>query len=184
MTEFGPNGTVIGQPDDDLYSATPKPKRVGHAIFFCGLFAVIAVAFVGFLFSAVLDRFDLFTNGNNIGFAGGMSIAAIMAAFNWFAFFISLPLAWIGMAIAMGGKPKRGIRDRKPYYQAGAKSGAICVGLVTGLFSLFASDANVFFGALLAGAGIGGVSGLACGWLFFQIVRPDRQTAAIDISVF
>lgn len=195
MVTFGENGRVdlTGQAKQRAYSQArnrPKIRRVAIATILCTLAASILVALLAgilaFVGAMVLRIVGLTPTsaGNSEGFLGGASIALMMAALNWFVFYIVLPVTLVVFSLSLGLFPSRGIGAPAVYYRWGAIWGAILVGGTTGFFG-FALSAAAGFGALLTGGTIGILAGLICARLFLIIVQPARQLdEAMTAEVF
>lgn len=195
MVTFGENGRVdlSGRAEQRAYSQArnrPKIRRVAIATILCTLAASILVALlagiVAFVGAMILRLVGLTPTaaGNSEGFLGGASIALMMAALNWFVFYIVLPVTLVVFSLSLGLFPSRGIAAPAVYYRWGAIWGAILVGGTTGFFG-FALSAAAGFGALLTGGTIGILAGLTCARLFLIIVQPARQLdEAMTAEVF
>lgn len=126
------------------------------------------------------NHYELF-GGNS--FVNGASGGALLAAYNFFLFFITVPAAWLALGLSIGRFPYRGIVARKPYVRWATIWGAILVGGTTGLFG-FLSGPLHGLGALFSGVLIGASAGAVCGLLFYAIVKPANQLSDVDVSVF
>ncbi|MEQ9316779.1 MAG: hypothetical protein RLN72_13075, partial [Henriciella sp.] len=117
------------------------------------------------------------------GMLAGAYMAVMIAGFNWFVFYIVVPITWILLAVSIGTFPRRGIRRHTPYYRWGAIWGAVLVGLPT---SVIGGGANgpAALGAFLTGTAIGAVAGFICAALFLAIVRPKAQLSDVQADVF
>lgn len=199
MTEFGPNGTVLGStptlPGSGAGYSVPakvKFKRIGLASFLCGLAACILVALIGgillFLVFQTAGTFN--ANLDSVLFQGGVlqgvGFATLMAAFNWYFAYFTIPAAWLALFLSIGRFPRRGILEPMPYYRWGGIWGAFLVGSTTGIasFLLSSMDSLVLIGGLLTGFAIGGAAGVICGAIFRAIVRPAEQVRKIQVDVF
>lgn len=194
MPEFGPNGTVIreattGPRGYGDSTERPKVRRVLLATFLCGVCASITVALIAalmaFIFTSALGVLGLQVSqlGDDGGFLAGSILAVMMAAFNWYLFFIVVPVTWVVLLLSIGLFPRRGITQSQPYYRWGGIWGLLLVGGTTGAFGL-AMHNGAALGAFLTGSFIGGLAGLACASLFLAIVRPQQQVRDIATDVF
>ncbi|WP_084399758.1 hypothetical protein [Henriciella aquimarina] len=193
MPEFGANGAVTGglrePPRDYAGYEKPKIRRVILACFLCGIAASISVALVAglgaFAFSTVMAVLDMqppqFEQAS--GLMAGMLVAVMMAAFNWYLFFIVLPVTWLVLGLSLGRFPHRGIARAAPYYRWGVIWGAVLVGGTTGTVG-FMMQPSAGAGALVTGLLIGATAGLVCAGLFRLIVRPAKQIAQVQADVF
>lgn len=196
MAEFGENGVVRGPSSAELaraYSSAERPKmrNILLACFLCGIAASILVALIAaaiaFVFSSVFTitgqaNGQLLSDG---GFYSGAFVAVMMAAFNWYLFYIVVPITWIVLLLSIGRFPRRGIRDARAYYRWGGIWGAILVGGTTAIFGgAMSGFSSAAIGAGLTGIFIGGLAGVICAALFLAIVRPERQIADIATDVF
>ena len=196
MTELGAKGEgVQGQ----AYVVRPRPytgetgrkrfKRIGLGIFLSALAACVGVSLLGAVGNAFIAMFGnllglpSLQNIGNGGFGEGISMAIQLATFNFIVFFITVPAAAIALGLSIGRLPYRGIYQRISYLRWGAIWGAILVGVTTFGFGWF-GGALTALGSLIAGALIGAVAGLGCGFLFHAIVRPVEQAEGIDVNVF
>ncbi|WP_340691756.1 hypothetical protein [Hyphomonas sp.] len=164
-------------------------KRIKLALFLSALAACLGVSLIGgiglalfFLVQSFIgfDRVSVFDSS----FAGGVMTGLQLSAMNFFLFLITVPAAWAALGLSIGRMPHRGIAARRPYLRWGAIWGAILVGVTTGFFSFMGGGLAMCLGALLAGASVGALAGIGCGFLFYAIVRPAEQLRDVDISVF
>ena len=170
MPDFGPNGAVVAESTRDYAVADEKPKirRVALACFLCSLAASIAVALIAalaaFLFTSIAAAIGAPPSqfGQQDGFMAGAFIAVMMAAFNWYLFYIVVPVTWLVLSFSIGRFPRRAIARPGPYYRWGAIWGAVLVGGTTGFFGL-AMEAGSGLGALVTGAAIGAAAGRPTG---------------------
>ena len=199
MVEFGSNGSVTASAKRPTgvsgYAVSTKTrfKRIGLASFLCGVGACISVAligvillFIGFQTADLLGRDASLIFGES-GFLTGVGMAVLMSAMNWYFGYFTIPAAAIVLAFSLGRFPRRGITYPAPYYRWGALWGAFLVGGTTSVAAYFIAgdDRHVAaFGALLTGALIGAIAGLACGAIFRGIVRPAEQVRQIQVDVF
>lgn len=194
MAKFGRNGTVIegsGTEPARSYSSDEKIriKRVALAVFLCGIAASILVALIAlaiaFTYTSLVSLAGR-TPGNVLatdGLLAGAYMAVMIAGFNWFVFYIVVPITWLLLAVSIGMFPRRGIRRHAPYYRWGTIWGGVLVGLPTGLIG-GGTGGPAALGALLTGGAIGAVAGLICASLFLAIVRPKAQLSDIQADVF
>ena len=186
MTEFGPNGEVLGdasaplRPYQGSVSEKPKVKRVGLAVFLCAFVSCLLVALGGFLGMALVDSLELPRSGS---FGKGLETAVIICAFNWFVFFITIPVSALALGLSIGRFPRRRIVKSAAYYRWGATWGAILVAGTTSAFGLTSGPAGGL-GGLIVGLVIGIPSGLACAGLFLAIVKPRQQLGSTAVDVF
>ncbi|MEM5517038.1 hypothetical protein WNY37_08745 [Henriciella sp. AS95] len=195
MTEFGTNGAIVGTRDErnDDYRADRdgriRIRRVALACFLCGIAASITVALVAaviaFTFGSVMSIAGMQTSqfGSGNGFMAGAFIAIMIAGFNWYLFYIVVPITWIVLFFSIGLFPRRGIRKHGPYYRWGAIWGGLLVGGTTGLVG-GGMPGPATLGAFLSGGLIGAIAGLICAALFLAIVRPKQQLPDIATDVF
>lgn len=195
MPEFGPNGTISAATSSPVrdYAVedgeTPRIRRVALACFLCGVAASITVsliaALLAFVFGSIMSIAGTPPSqfGSNDGFMAGAFIAVMMAAFNWYLFYIVVPITWLVLFLSIGIFPRRGIRDHGPYYRWGAIWGGLLVGGTTGLVG-GGMAGTAAFGAFVIGGLIGAIAGLICASLFLAIVRPKRQILDIVTDVF
>jgi len=195
MTEFGPNGEVVGTGPSDLsvdYRALSKDRkirRVKLGLLLSSLAACLGVTLIGLVVTfvfGVLEGVGLLTtmfDRPNGGFVMGIQMGAMMSLFNFILFFVTVPAAWLAMGLSIGRFPHQGIAARAPYLRWASIWGALLVGGTTGGFGVTASLLTGL-GAALTGACIGALAGLVCGLLFLAIVKPAQQLHEADISVF
>ena len=197
MADFSSNdgapARAIAQPH---YAAKPggKLKRIGLASFLCGIAACITVSLIAvatmFIYYQITAIFlpqseaSQILNGESLMSGAGM--ATIMAALNWYVGYITIPVAWMVLALSIGRFPRRNITRPGPYYRWGAIWGALLVGGTTGIATGLISQGNpaLITGALATGLIMGGAAGFICGWLFRAIVRPAEQINRIQVDVF
>ncbi|MGB3624416.1 MAG: hypothetical protein WA989_01220 [Henriciella sp.] len=194
MAEVGANGTVQRsdeEPSRDYFSTeNTKVKRVALACFLCGIAASILVALIALVIAFVYSSVASLTGrspGETLatdGFMAGAYMAVMIAGFNWFVFYVVVPVTWLVLGLSIGMFPRRGIRRHAPYYRWGAIWGALLVGLTTGVFGGGMNNSLAAFGAFATGAAIGAVAGLICSALFLAIVRPKAQLSSITTDVF
>ncbi|RCL88523.1 hypothetical protein [Hyphomonas sp.] len=195
MTEFGPNGEVVGTGPSDLsvdYRALSKDRkirRVKLGLLLSSLAACLGVTLIGLFLTFVFGVLEgigmlptMFDRPNS-GFLFGIQMAAMMSLFNFILFFVTVPAAWLAMGLSIGRFPHQGIAARAPYLRWASIWGALLVGGTTGGFGVTASLLTGL-GAALTGACIGALAGLVCGLLFLTIVKPAQQLHEADISVF
>jgi hypothetical protein len=180
------------EPADTLptYAVSPRPKRVKRvwlATFVSALAACLGVTLLGFILMGLTQSvFGILGMGLNIGqggFTGGAQLAMVLASYNFFLFFVTVPAAALVLGLSVGRFPLRGITAQLPYLRWGAIWGALLVGGVTGLFGSFGGAASAL-GALLTGSAIGAIAGTFCGFLMHRIIDPLRQLSDVDIAVF
>jgi len=195
MVEAASEGETGELPDYTL--APPRLRRIGLAIFLCGLAACVIVTMIGVAALFGLRAVDqILLGGDGEVLASGTAplmrgamIAGLAAAMNWLFFYLTIPAAWLALGFSLGRFPRRGILHGAPYQRWGAIVGAVLVALPTLLgAAAFAGD-GADAGAVLLGAagmalGLGALSGLACAGLFLAIVRPERQVRRVDAEVF
>jgi hypothetical protein len=193
MPEFGPNGAVIHEKPSEpaAYENHDRPKirRVVLAVLLCGVAASIIVTLIGAAVAVcanIISTFagfspTAFSSGN--GFMAGSFLAVMMACFNWFMFYIVIPVTWLVLAFSIGRFPGRGISRHAVYYRWGAFWGGLLVALPTGFFGLTVGG-SALWGAVLTGGPIGAISGLICAALFLAIVRPRQQMTDNVTDVF
>ena len=195
MTEFGPNGEMVGTGPFDLsvdYRALSKDRkirRVKLGLLLSSLAACLGVTLIGLFLTFVFGVLEgigmlptMFDRPNS-GFLFGIQMAAMMSLFNFILFFVTVPAAWLAMGLSIGRFPHQGIAARAPYLRWASIWGALLVGGTTGGFGVTASLLTGL-GAALTGACIGALAGLVCGLLFLAIVKPAQQLHEADISVF
>ena len=195
MTEFGPNGEVVGTGPSDLsvdYRALSKDRkirRVKLGLLLSSLAACLGVTLIGLFLTFVFGVLEgigmlptMFDRPNS-GFLFGIQMAAMMSLFNFILFFVTVPAAWLAMGLSISRFPHQGIAARAPYLRWASIWGALLVGGTTGGFGVTASLLTGL-GAVLTGACIGALAGLVCGLLFLAIVKPAQQLHEADISVF
>ncbi|WP_084418383.1 hypothetical protein [Henriciella litoralis] len=193
MPEFGPNGVVIdNKPSEPAAYADqerPKIRRVLLATLLCGVAASIIVALIGAVVAVSVNMVSSILGVSTVGFssrdgfmAGGF-LAVMMACFNWFVFYIVIPVTWLVLAFSIGRFPGRGISRHVVYYRWGAIWGGVLVSLPTGFFGL-TMGGSAFWGAVLTGGAIGATSGLICAALFLAVVRPRQQMTDNVTDVF
>lgn len=193
MAEIGANETVqrsdYEEPRDYYSNEKTKIRRVTLACFLCGIAACVLVALIAaaiaFVYSSVVSiagrpAGDMIVTD---GFLAGAYMAVMMAGFNWFLFYIVVPVTWLVLALSIGMFPRRGISHHGPYYRWGAIWGGLLVGVTTGVFGGGMSG-PAGLGAFLTGTFIGAVAGLICSALFLAIVRPKAQLTDITADVF
>ena len=200
-------GTVA---DAEASYRTPhsgKVKRLWLGSILGALAAVLLVAFcalvIGVLVSLITNVF--FNQQGSLidgGFSGdsallmGMVGAFFAALFNWYIFYITIPITTLILRFSLGRFPKRGISRPGPYFRWGAIWGAVLVllpslfaGYVVGGTSGFDLDGTSagpphivlsLLGASLIGILIGGVSGIGVSGLFLLIVKPAKQMLMTD----
>ncbi|MEL7129774.1 MAG: hypothetical protein AAGK23_09520 [Pseudomonadota bacterium] len=165
--------------------APTKVKRVPLAVFLSGISAVLLVALAGAGCLAIINLFGLSTGQiGQEGFFQGAYLAAALAALNWFIFYLTVPLACLGIGIALARKPGKKITSTAPYLRDGAIAGGICVSAVTSSFGMMDGSVSAGLGASFTGLIIGALAGLCCAAIFIAIVRPAQQIKVIDTSVF
>ncbi len=196
MSGFSELVDPVTKPTADPGYSTRKPnlKRIGLASFLCGVAACVTVsliailiAFVYFQISAVSASQSAMNNAmSNGGLLGGAGMATVMAAFNWYVGYITIPVAWLVLGLSLGRFPRRGIIRAAPYYRWGAIWGAILVGTTSSIATGLVAGWQVLsiIGALGTGLFIGAVAGCVCGWLFRAIVRPGEQINNLQVDVF
>jgi len=193
LTEFGPNGVVLNHDERTArgYVSVEKPRirRVLLACFLCGIAASVSVALIAVLIAFVSSTISaafgvtLSLETNDGGLLAGAIIAVMMAAFNWYLFYIIVPITWLVLAFSLGRFPRRGVVRHMPYYRWGGIWGALLVGGTTGLFGAMMNNGSGL-GALLTGIIIGGLAGVLCASLFLAIVRPKKQVGMPETDVF
>lgn len=194
MVTFGENGRVLESDAGGTRAyGTARPRKklrhVALATMLCTVAASITVALLagitafiaGLVFSLVGVSPAQIEDGG--GFFGGSFIALMVAAFNWFVFYIVLPVTLVVLSLSLGLFPGRGITRPAVYYRWAAIWGAILVGGPTGAIG-FSASLEAGAGAALTGLALGAVSGLICARLFLAIVRPARQVGAAAADVF
>ncbi len=200
MTEFGPNGAVVSP----LGSAGSKPapnggrgkiERVRLAVLLCGLVSSLAVALAGMVGLVALGIVQGLAGAESLGqsdnpFLTGMILTLGLSVLNWVAFFLTIPAAWIVLALSLGRFPHRGIVAGGAYTRWGAIWGALIVSAFAVPLSMFLNSqfgldaAGRAAGSLAASAFSGGLGGAATGLLFVLIVRPAEQVRRIAVDVF
>jgi len=177
-------------------------KRLWLGSFLGAVTAVLAVAFVALLIGTTgwaigmllfgEGAFDTSMDGNP--WAIGMVAALLVCLFNWYVFFISIPIATLVLRFSLGRLPGKGIARVIPYLRWGAIWGAILValpsllggGLFMGLNGRDMSGPNamfipqVFAGSGLTGLFVGAIAGVAVAGMFMLIVRPKSQVKLAD----
>lgn len=139
MTGFGRNGAVLREADEatvrDYGSAAPtKIKRVLLGVFLCGIAASLLVAliagiilFIGSILADITGE-PSFRISAGDGFLAGAALALMFCAFNWFVFYLVLPVVWLILAFTIGRMPRRGIATSASYIRRSAIWGAILTG--------------------------------------------------------
>lgn len=179
-----------------------KIKRLWLGAFLAAVTAVLAVAFValvlgtaGWAIGTLLfggGAFDTSLDGNPwaLGFMG----ALLACLFNWYVFFISIPIATLVLRFSLGRLPGKGVGRVIPYLRWGAIWGAVLVSLPSLLGGIIFSGlggsassprVDYFFVQMLAGSGltglvIGAIAGLGVAGMFILIVRPKSQVKLAD----
>lgn len=180
------------EPADSLpaYATSPRPKRVKRvwlATFVSAFAACLSVTLLGFILMGLTQiLFGAINPGFPVGqgdFTNGVQIAVVLASYNFFLFFITVPAAALVLGLSVGRFPHRGITALKPWLRWGAIWGTLLVGGVTGAFGSIGGAASAL-GALLAGGAIGALAGTFCGFLMYRIIDPVRQLTDVDIGVF
>lgn len=194
MVTFGENGKAVADTPqaDRAYSLARRPAKIRHvavATILCTLAASITVsllagitAFIGGLVLNLLGLTPIAIERGE-GLLGGAFVALMIAVFNWFVFYIVLPVTLVVFSLSLGLFPGRGITRHAVYYKWAAIWGGILVGGPTGAIGLTNSGATAL-GAFLTGVPLGVVSGLICAKLFLAIVRPAKQIGAAAAEVF
>ena len=113
----------------------------------------------------------------------GATMSLIMCAFNWFLFYIVLPVTWLVLAASIGTFPYRRILTRGPYLRWTTIWGALLVGGVTASLT-FSESVMAGIGALVTGAAVGALAGYVCGRLFLSSVKPQSHLAEHTADVF
>jgi len=190
---------MVSKGDEAHYAPNQVQKfqRVALAGFLSGLAACLLVALIAAVIIGIYSAGSSVLNGGsnnflgNDGFMGGATLAVFASAFNWFVGYLTIPAAWLALALSLGRFPYRGIVHRGPYLRWGAIWGAILVGgtpgTVAALIGLdsFSRDSVAFFlGALTTGCLIGALAGIFCGWIFFAVLRPQQQLRTHQVDVF
>jgi hypothetical protein len=173
------------------YATAPRPKRVKRirlAILVASFAACFSVTLIGLVFGGLMQLiFGMLGLGGlglgEPGFIGGARMALSLATFNFILFFITVPAAAMALGLSVGRFPQRGITALAPYMRWAGIWGAVLVGITTFGFGLFGGAAAAA-GALVAGAGIGGLAGAFCGFLVHRIIAPARQLTEMDVSIF
>lgn len=124
MTEFGPNGEVVGTGPSDLsvdYRALSKDRkirRVKLGLLLSSLAACLGVTLIGLFLTFVFGVLEgigmlptMFDRPNS-GFLFGIQMAAMMSLFNFTLFFVTVPAAWLAMGLSIGRFPHQGIAAR------------------------------------------------------------------------
>ncbi|MEL6569228.1 MAG: hypothetical protein AAFQ22_12470 [Pseudomonadota bacterium] len=179
-----------------------KIKRLWLGAFLGAVTAVLAVAFVALVFATVgwaigetvfgSGAFDSSLDGNPL--AVGAVGALFACLFNWYVFFISIPIATLVLRFSLGRLPGKGVSRTVPYLRWGAIWGAILVSLpclIGGtLFSGLGGNGlraepdgfmtQVFVGAGLTGLLVGAIAGVCVAGMFMLIVRPKSQVKLAD----
>ncbi|MFN3312690.1 MAG: hypothetical protein ACK46Q_04405 [Hyphomonas sp.] len=167
------------------YATAPRPRRIRRvklALFLSSLSACFSVSLIGLL-AIVLTGLTAGQPPTQGGFKGGAVLAAQLSLLNFIIFFLTVPAAAVALGVSIAQFPRRGITARKAYLRWGAIWGALLVGVTNSLIGIM-MDPAAGLGALIVGGLIGGLAGCVCGLLFHAIVRPARQLAQEDISVF
>lgn len=179
-------------PADTLpaYAVSPRPKRVKRvwlATLVASLAACLAVTLIGFILMGLSQSlFGIFSPGMVIAegsFGGGVQLALVLASYNFFLFFLTVPAAALVLGVSVARFPHRGITALQPWLRWGAIWGGLLVGGVTAGFGLFGGAATAL-GALLTGSAIGALAGTFCGFLMHRIIDPVRQLSDVDVGVF
>lgn len=170
--------------------AAPKIRRTIIASLACAVLACAIVALIGFvlLFSAQTigsitmgQRLNL-GNPNDSPILTGIGMGLMMCAFNWFFFWIIIPVTWLVLGFTVGRMARKRNINRKAYFRTTAIVGGLLVGATTGFFG-FAIDNNLVTGLVagLTGAAVGAIGGCFCAFVFLAIVKIDRQILAQDV---
>lgn len=179
-----------------------KIKRLWLASFLGAVAAVLVVALTALVLAVIASLIGnlLFGQNGNLleGSSGaqspfwmGMVGATFAALFNWYFFYIIIPVTTLVLRFSLGRFPKRGIARPGPYLRWGVIWGAILVLLPSLFAGYFMGSVRGFpiedrlpesvrlvqslLGGGLMGLFIGGISGLAVGGLFLLIVKPAKQ---------
>ncbi len=168
------------------------------AVLLVALCALVIGVFVSLVGNVLTDaNGSLFENGfgNDSPFLMGMAGAFFAALFNWYFFWITIPVTTLVLRFSLGRFPKRRISRPGPYFRWGAIWGALLVILPSLLAGYFISQTNfdtmgegssetslslALLGAALGGGMIGGASGIGVGGLFLLIVKPAKQLMMTD----
>ncbi|MCI4644274.1 MAG: hypothetical protein MRY64_05775 [Hyphomonadaceae bacterium] len=150
---------------------------------------VITSLVVNLLFDADGSVFDGLGSGAP-PFLMGMVGAFFAALFNWYVFYITIPITTLVLRFSLGRFPKRRISRPVPYLRWGVIWGALLV-LLPSLFAGYVVSSTSWspealssevwapvgslLGAGLTGLVIGGIAGLGVGGLFLLVVKPARQ---------
>ncbi|MEM1150320.1 MAG: hypothetical protein AAGI03_07160 [Pseudomonadota bacterium] len=178
-----------------------KIKRLWLASFLSAVTSVLAVAFVALVVGTVGwalgqvvfggEALDTSLDGNPwaLGFVG----ALLVCFFNWYIFFITIPIATLVLRASLGRLPGKGVERVIPYLRWGAIWGGVLVSLPSllggslfmGLGGNLSEATGAFMPQVLAGAGltglvIGAVAGVAVAGMFILIVRPKTQVRLAD----
>ena len=162
----------------------------------CALVIGVFVSLVGNVLNATNG--SVFENGlsNGSPFLMGMAGAFFAALFNWYFFWITIPVTTLVLRLSLGRFPKRQISRPGPYFRWGAIWGALLV-IPPSLFAGYMVAGTSFdtvsetpaesfravqslLGATLAGGMIGAASGIGVGGLFLLIVKPAKQLMMAD----
>ncbi|WP_290752954.1 hypothetical protein [Henriciella sp.] len=170
-------------------SSRPPTLRIVFAIFVCGMAASILVALIAAVglftggFVLQLAGFDGSAALDNGEVLAGATMSLIMCAFNWFLFYMVLPVTWLVLAASIGTFPYRRILTRGPYLRWATIWGALLVGGVTASLT-FSESVMAGIGALVTGAAVGALAGYVCGRLFLSSVKPQSHLAEHTADVF
>ncbi|MEM9739237.1 MAG: hypothetical protein AAF829_05155 [Pseudomonadota bacterium] len=196
------SGFTEDQPYGYAQPGSHKIKRLWLGAFLGAVTAVLAVAFVALVIATVgwaigevvfgAGVFDSSLDGNPM--AVGAMGALLACLFNWYIFFISIPIATLVLRFSLGRLPGKGVKRVSPYLRWGSIWGAILVSmpcLIGGTMfsglggtSLSATSEGfhlqVLVGAGLTGIVVGSVAGLGVAGMFILIVRPRGQAKIAD----
>lgn len=169
-----------------------KLKRLWLASFLGALAAIVLVTLAGLALGLGINSlFKLISSdwlsldGNGI-IASGFSAAMLACIFNWYFFWISVPVTTLILRFALGHLPWHGRTDAAPYLLRGAIIGALLVAAPCALAGYVISQSSFDTAGdqtraltALTAAGFGAMVGAACGTAvgatWRMIVRPQSQ---------
>lgn len=175
----------------------PRLKRLWLASFLGALAAMVLVALAGLALGLGVQALLNLVFGNNFFrgsdslIASGFGAAMLACIFNWYFFWISVPVTTLLLRFVLARLPQRGVIRARPYLVYGAIIGAVLVALPCalagyvvgpslGAMSSEPAKAATALWAALCGAVIGGVSGLGVGATWRMIVRPQSQVRVFN----
>lgn len=167
-------------------------KRLWLASFLGALAAIVLVTLAGLALGLGVQALYNLLFGDSLGFnsdsliASGFTAAMLACIFNWYFFWVSVPVTLLVLRFVLGRLPQRGIIHSRPYLVSGAIIGAVLVALPCalagylvgpnlGAMSSEPAKAATALWAAVCGALIGALCGLGVGATWRLIVRPQSQ---------